>query len=176
MITVSNMHNNVRNRLVVTVNILLFFLVTIFYLSDIADISIGNATPMILLPLLTAFSWFSTTKKAAFTGFLVGGCIDSVAHDSYCFNTITFMLIGVFVCLAANNIFNKNGRAAMVMSLITSVVYFTLNWAFFHAFGTSVEESFAYLLRYAIPSAVYTAVFIIPFYYLYKLLEKYKAQ
>lgn len=157
-----------RHPLYFVLTFLLFFAVLIFHTSDIADISVKTATPLLIIPLLTGYSMFSTPVRVAVAGFVSGACIDSVAQGSYGFNTIVLMVTAVFVSLAASNLFNKNIRAAAVLSLITAVFYFVLFWAFFHAFGVSVEQSLGYLLKYALPSAVYSAVFIIPFYLIFK--------
>lgn len=157
-------------------NVLIFFTLILIHTSEFIDISIKTATPLLLLPLLTAFSVFAPIGSAAAAGFVSGAFLDSVAGSTYCFNTIVFMLIGVFVSLVANNLFNKNIFAAAVLSLITSGAYYLLLWLCFHCIGASAENSIGYLLRYALPSAVYTAVFIFPFYFLYKYFNKIKQQ
>ena len=135
-------------------------------------LSIKTATPMLILPLLTAFSVFGSVYSAALAGFLAGACLDSVTSDAYCFNSIVLVLLAVAIQLCANNLFNKNIRSAAVLSLLTAVFYFTLKWLFFFAFGSAIADSTLYLLKYALPSAVYSAVFIFPFFYLYRYFSK----
>ena len=147
-------------------NVLIFFVVILFHTSQFVDISIKTATPMLLIPLLTAFSIFSGIGTSAVVGFISGAFIDSVAGQTYCFNTIVFMVMGVLVSLVASNLFNKNIFAAAVLSLITSGAYYLLLWICFHSIGVSAQNSLRYLLGYALPSAVYTAVFIFPLYFL----------
>ena len=54
------------------------------------------------------------------------------------------------------------------------LIYFLLMWLFFYGIGKGAEQSAYYLFRIAVPSAVYTAVFIFPFYYLERtLFEKF---
>lgn len=165
-----------RHPWIAVLTVLMFFIITILYLSDVIDISIKNATPMILLPMLTTFAIFSDIKFSALTGFLLGICIDSVMVGAYCFNAIVLMLIGVFSCLFANRFFNKNFKAAAVMSLLTSIVYFSLHWLVFFVFPINVKQSITYLLVYAMPSAVYSAVFVLPFYYIFKYISKIKSK
>lgn len=160
-----------RNPLIFIINIALFFVVILFHTSEIIDISIKNATPMLLLPLITAFSLFSPMGSALAAGFISGALIDSIAQSSYCFNTVVLILIAVTVNLIANNLFNKNLFSAVVLCLMTCGVYYLLIWIFFHLVGRSVEDSLGYLLSYALPSALYSAVFILPFYCLYKFLK-----
>ena len=157
-------------------NLFIFFVVIIFHTSEVFDISIKTATPILLLPLITAFAIFEPIGASAAVGFISGAFLDSVADGSFCFNTLIFMLIGAFVSLFANNLFNKNLFAAAVLSIITSTVYYLSLWATFHLFGASAYDSLGYLLVYALPSAVYSSVFIFPLYFLYRKFSRIKAQ
>lgn len=155
---------------------LIFFAVIILDSADSLDISVKTATPFMLLPLLLAFSVFADVKKSAFAGIILGACADSVASGSYCFNTIALLIIGTAVCLAANNLFNKNIRAALVLSLLTAVAYFFAQWLTFHAIGYTAKDSLEYLFSYSLPSAIYTSVFVIPFYFIFRHFDKLKNQ
>lgn len=157
-------------------NVLIFFLLIIFHTSEFINISIKTATPLLLLPMLTAFAIFEPFGISATAGFIIGAFLDSVADGSYCFNTLVLMLIGGFVSLFANNLFNKNIFAAAVLSLISCIIYYVLLWFSFHLFGRTVYDSLSYLLGYGFPSAVYSAVFIFPFYFLHRHFNKIKTQ
>ena len=160
-----------RRPLVGLISFLIFSAVLILRPLE-ALISIKTAAPMLILPLLAAFSIFSSVYASAAVGFIAGACLDSVASGAYCFNTLTLMLLAVAVTLCANNLFNKNIRSAAVISLILSVVYFVLKWIIFYAVGADITNSMQYLLEYALPSAVYSSVFIFPFYFLYRKFEQ----
>lgn len=159
-----------RNFLILIVNIALFFTVILFHTSEIINLSILNATPMLLLPLITAFAIFSPMSACIIASLISGALIDSVAQG-YCFNTLVLLIIAVCVNLFSNSLFNKNLISAIVLSLISSGGYYFLIWGRFHIIGKTVEDSLGYLFRYALPSAVYSALFIFPFYYLYKYLN-----
>ena len=148
-----------------------FFTVILFHTSEIIDISIKNATPMLLLPLITAYSFFAPLGNSIAASLISGALIDSVTMGSYCFNTIVLFLIAVAVNLIANTLFNKNIFSAATLSLLNCGGYYLLRWVSFHFFGQTMEDSLIYLMSYALPSAIYSAVFIIPFYYLYKFLN-----
>jgi cell shape-determining protein MreD len=152
------------------VNAAVFFAVIFFHTSEIADISIKTATPFILLPLITAYSIFAPFGYSLAAGLISGAFIDSVSSRAYCFNTIMLMLIATFVCMASSYLFNKNIKSAAVLALITSGAYFIFLWLFFYSGTGSMEDSVGFLLKYAFPSAVYSAVFIFPFYYLCRFL------
>lgn len=157
---------------VVLINILVFIFVLFFDSNPFIDISIKNAAPLLALPLITGFSIFSSPKRSAVAGFFIGAVTDSIAMKSYCFNALLFLSLGVGISLAANNLFNKNVRAATALSLITAVIYYTSYWLCFMAFGVGMKNSLIYLLGYALPSAIYSAVFIFPFFYLYRHFDR----
>ncbi len=161
--------------LIIIFNIILFSAVLIIHSVDVIDISIKNATPFLILPLLTAFSFYHSFAMSAITGFLCGAFIDSVASGSYCFNSLALMLIAAAVSLLSDTLFNKNIFAATVLSLTVSALYFIALWVFFHAVNRSVQDSLWYLLGYGLPSALYSSVFVIPLFYFYRFLENKKA-
>lgn len=81
------------------VTIALFFVFTLLYCSGAVDITIKNATPVIVLPMLTAYAVFSSEQKSALIGLLIGICIDSVMIGAHCFNALFFTLAGCLVSL-----------------------------------------------------------------------------
>lgn len=161
-----------RHPFIFFANIVIFLFVILFHTSETVDLSIKNATPLLILPLITAFSFYSGVGTAAAVGFVSGAFLDSTASQTHCFNTAVLMLAGALVSVAADSLFNRNISAAAVLSLTVSVVYYLLNWIFFHAVGKTAHDSMLYLLSYAVPSAVYSAVFIIPFYFVYRYFDR----
>ena len=170
------MLKNKRHPVILILNILFFFVVILFHYTNAFNLKIYTATPMLVLPLLVAFSLFSSVSKAAAVGLFSGIFMDSVASGSRSFNALILMLIAAFVCVASNNLFNKNIQSAVVLSLICCIFYFVVYWIVFHTFSKELESSLAYLLKYALPSAVYSAAFIFPFYYIYKHFNKIKSE
>ncbi len=161
-----------KHPFIFTFNILIFFFAILFFYTDSLSLSINGIYPLLIIPILTAFSLFHSPIRCAVAGLLCGIFMDACMVGSYCFNAIILLCIGVFVAVSSNNFFNKNIQSATVLSLITSSVYFVLQWIFFHTYHVSVTDNLMYLFKYAFPSAVFTAVFIYPFYYLYKHFHK----
>ncbi len=153
-------------------NIAVFIFIMLFQATGAISLSVKTATPLLFLPMLTAYASFGELKRTVLLSFFAGTVMDSVTARTYCFNTLIFIFIGVAVYLAANNIFNKNIKGVAVMALLTALLYFIVKWLVYFAFGVSINNSILYLLKYALPSAVYSAVFIIPFFYLYKHFSK----
>ncbi len=161
------MQTKKRHPFIFLLNILIFTLAIILHPAE-SFIAIKTATPMLILPILTAFSVFGSVYNCAAVGLITGVCFDALTSGAYCFNTAVFMCIAVSVNLLANNLFNKNIRSAVLLSLLAATVYFLLKWIVFFAIGADIENSLLYLLKYALPSAGYSAIFAFPFYYIYK--------
>ena len=155
-------------------NVFIFTFVILFDTSELADISIKTATPMLVLPLLSAYAFFASTQHCIVVGAITGAFIDSVSYGAYSFNTIVLLLLTVAVSLLSNNLFNKNIRAAVVLTFLISAVYFIFLWLFFYTVAGDMKSSLGYLLKYAIPSAVYSTAFILPFYYIYRKFNNIK--
>lgn len=160
-----------RHPFVFLLNFLIFALAVFFHPAE-GFIAIKTATPMLILPLLCAFSVFNSVYACVVAGFLTGVCFDAITSKSFCFNTIVFILLAVAVNLCANNLFNKNIRSVSLLSVLSAVFYFTLKWIIFFAIGANIADSLLYLLKYALPSAIYSAIFIFPFFFIYRKFEK----
>lgn len=165
-----------RHPIILLLTVLIFFLSILFYFTDALNFKIGGATALLLLPIITAFSMFHSPLTCCFTGLACGIFMDACMLGAYGFNAVLLMLIGVFVSLTSNNLFNKNIWASLVLSLIVSLFYFIMHWIFFHTANVSLKDNLMYLLKYAVPSAIYSAVFIIIFYYIFKHFHKIKSE
>ena len=166
------MQSKKRHPWIALINFMLFFLAFIFHYTDIIDISIKNAEQLIIIPLLTAFSMFSGTGASVAVGLLTGIFMDSSASGAVCFNAAVLMLSAALVSVCAERLFNRNIRASVLLCVLVSLFYFLIRWVCFYAFGTGVQDNLTYLLSYAFPSVLYTAVFIFPFYFLYRYFNK----
>lgn len=161
-----------KKRSITALNILLFAACILLFGNAGINLSIKHAYPFILLALLVAFSVFSKISHAAVAGFISGAFIDSVASGSYCFNTVILMLLAVAAVLLSNNVFNKNLKAVITLCFLTTVVYYLFYWLIFINPPLKAGDSIAYILQYALPSCIYTTVFVLPFYFLYKYWNK----
>ena len=166
------MQNKKRHPWINLIGFLLFFFAFIIHYTDIVDISIKNAQPLIIIPLLTAFSIFNGAGVSAAVGLVIGIFMDSVSSGAVCFNAAVLMVSAAVVSVCAESLFNRNIRSAVLLCLLTSLFYFLLRWLCFYAFHTGEQENLTYLLSYVFPGILYTAVFVFPFYFLYKYFYK----
>ncbi len=156
---------------------LIFFAVIILFGSGIINLDIKTAHPFVVLSLLVAFSCFASGfSSCIFAGIVTGACVDSIAADSYCFNTLALMLLAVGAYLLSNNVFNKNLKATLALCFLLSLVYYLIHWLVFIAFSLDFRENLEYLLQHVFPSCLYTAVFCIPFFLIYNKLKKSKSE
>lgn len=155
------------------IEVLLAFAVYLFHYTSAIDITIYTASPFILLPLCVGVAMFRGELTGLIFGTVCGMACDAVSSQTTCFNTLAFMFIGFFVGLLAKNIFNRNFPAAIVLSVLTCAAYFLSKWCVYYLFP-DVQGKVYYLLWHLAPSALYTAVFIIPFYFLEKWLHREK--
>ncbi len=163
-----------RVYLLYIINFLIFAILFLVNTSFEGALQIRKATPLLLLPFLTAFAVNNEELTSFTAGLLIGICLDAVTIGSFCFNAITLSLIGVATSFTAKYLFNKNIRATIVLALFGALIYFVFNWLFKFAFVSGVQDSIIYLLDYAIPSAIYSTVFVIPAFYLQRMLQKLK--
>ncbi|MBO4692814.1 MAG: rod shape-determining protein MreD [Clostridia bacterium] len=150
-------------------NALLFLFLILFHYSGIS-IKISSANPISALALLVAIIMFSGEVSGVITGAVLGIILDSVTATPVGFNTVTLIVISFFAVLVSHYLFNRNLKSAVVLCLICAALYFAARWLVGFAFSGDIKGSFNYLLRYAAGSSIYTALFVIPFYYIEKRL------
>ena len=155
----------------IAVNFILFILALLLQYNDSFTIKITTANPMLPLAVLVCFSMFASETASALTGLVVGIFADSAAGTPVGFNTILFFVIALAVSLTVRYLFNNNYRSAIALNLLGTLLYFTARWLLSFAFA-GVETSLGYIMRFAIPSVVYTLFFAVPLYYLQKFLAK----
>lgn len=149
------------------------FIIYLFHYTGLIDITIFHASPLILLPLTVAVAMFYNELTGLVFGVACGFAIDAVAASTSVFNTLLFMFIGFAVGLLAKQIFNRNLPGAIALTIMAEIVYFGLKWVA-TCIIPDVQGKVYYLLWHLTPSAVYTLLFIIPFYFLEKRLHREK--
>ncbi|MBR4909959.1 MAG: hypothetical protein IKZ47_01385 [Clostridia bacterium] len=163
------MKKNRKALLIALLNAAIFFILLLFHYSG-ASIKIAGANPISALALLVAVIMFSSELTGVCAGILTGIVMDGVAATPAGFNTVVLMLLSFAAAILSHYIFNRNVQSAATLCLLFTVVYYIARWLVTFAFAGDLEGGFNYLIVTAAPSAVYTTLFIIPFYYLQKYL------
>lgn len=154
------------------INALLFILFVFIQYNNVFSIKILTANPMLPLSLLVAIGMFCSEFRSALTGLTVGIFLDTVANTPPGFNSLVFMCLGLCSVLIIKHLFNNNVFAAFALCILCAGIYFIARWLVCIAFQASFTENLTYLFRTAFPSCIYTAVLVIPLYFLEKHLYK----
>ncbi len=150
----------------------MFFLsLTLFGGSGIS-LAINGIAPFLVLSLLVPFSGFTSVTRSALVGFLCGAVVDSISADSGCYNTVALFVIGVLANLLSQSVFNRNLKAVITLCLLLTCGYYLFYWLFFMVFSLTASDNLRYLLQLALPSSVYTSVLSVPFYLIFRGINK----
>lgn len=166
------MYLSKKRHIVIITDFVLLALSLILHFNSLFSLKIYGAIPMLPLAFLVAISIFSSELYSFMSALLVGIFVDSISSVSFGFNTCIFMVIALFVALTSHYLFNNNVRAALALAAMSSFIYFVLRWFFFDAITHSVRDSFTYLYKVAMPSALYTAIISVLVYLLKKSINK----
>ena len=159
-----------QKALVNAVNFALIGVIFIFRYSGLLVLRLGEATSIMLIPLIVAISIFFGEFSGFMAGLVSGILLDTQVVGSSCFNLFALMLLGLLSGLFSTYLLNKNLKSAICLCLGATFLYFLSRYLFLFAFMGSALN-FDYFISYLIPSVIYTSIFIIPFYYLERLLR-----
>ena len=144
------------------------------YLLDSASIltfRLFSLHPILLIPLLVSVAMTAREWAGLTVGAFFGILLDITAAGSYFFNLIVFSLIGCICGLLSAYRVNNNIYSAALLSLLSSVGYFSARWAVFCLFEGHGDTA-QYFWRYSLPQAIYSALFIFAFYFLIRYISK----
>lgn len=165
------MNKQNSNSLQAVCYIALFILIHILCFNPHFSLRIGNAVPIMSIAAVITVSFYYGEWLGFGAGLISGIFADAVTSGAFCFNAIFFLLVGIFSGALLKNYLNKNIFSALTLSGVSSAIYFVVSGLIFTTRSDALQ-GFEYLLLYCLPSAVYSALFIIPFYYLGKLIKK----
>ncbi len=148
----------------------LIFVLYIMTYTDLGTLKIGNALPMPIIAPIIAIGIYYGEWAGFWAGLITGVFVDAVSAKTVCFNTLFLLFAGLAAGLLIKYFLNRNILSALTLSLGFCLIYFAL-YFILHYF-TPTSQGFQYLLFYALPSAVYSAVFMLPVFYLGQLIKK----
>lgn len=135
------------------------------------NLKIGNATAVLLVPVIVFIATFYREWTGALFGLAVGTLMDITTSGSTCFNAIALMLIGCAAGLLITYWLNNNLLSALFLDFVFVFIYFISKWLFLQFFS---GQSYAvqYLLQYNLPSAFLTFAAGIPIYIIMRYIIK----
>ena len=149
----------------------LFILIHMLTFNPFFSLSIANAVPIMSISAVITVSFYYGEWMGFTTGVIYGIFADAITSGSYCFNAVCLLLIGLLSGVALRKYLNRNIFSAMTLSILASGAYF-LAYGLIFTFRSNALQGFEYLLLHCLPSAVYSAIFIVPFYFLGKIIKK----
>ncbi|MBR3594062.1 MAG: rod shape-determining protein MreD [Clostridia bacterium] len=147
------------------------FLLFTFDSTGLAPLNIGNARPLLLLPLLVAVAMAGREWIGLLFGAVFGILLDTIGAETLCFNMIALFIIGTVCGLLCAHYVNDNVYSAVALCFFSNLFYYVARWFFFYVCAGR-EEVFSYFFRYCVPTILYNTVFIIPFYFLLRYLSR----
>ena len=139
-------------------------------------ISIGGILPNTALIIVVSYALL----RGAIVGFFSGLPIDIFFGTSFGYYTLLFLLAGLLIGRSQKDFYRENYLLPIIICSLAAIVYESIIFitGFFLQGNTTVLY---FLVRLALPEAVYTAVVTIPIYRLLfginewlELKEKYK--
>ena len=161
----------IKKRIVYISYAVLLLLIYVFeYSSNVAS-PVGKGSVSVLLPAVLVSGIMFKEWAGAFYGLGVGIAIDSVASNSYIFNTIALFVLCCVLGLLIKRIFINNTLSAIILLVAGIFTYYFLQWLVCHLMGGNPEAS-AYLTVISLPSAIYTSLVGIPMYFVIRTVYR----
>ena len=132
---------------------------------------INGVSPNLLLPFVITVSVFFGEMTGAFFGLFSGLLLDLYVSPCLPFNSILVMIIGCGCGLITKHLMTKNFFSVFALSGGIIIFYYTLSWVVYQVIG-STSGRIWYYLNISIPSMVYSLIFIIPWFFLTKIISK----
>lgn len=149
----------------------LFIAIHILSFNPFFSLKIANAVPVMSIAAVITVAFYYGEWWGFTAGVISGIFADAVTSDTFCFNAMILLLIGILSGVLLRKYLNRNIFSALAISGAASGIYFFFNGIFF-IFHNGALQGAQYLLLHSLPSAVYSALFIIPFYFIGKLIKK----
>ncbi len=153
---------------------IMFFLALTLFGGSGFSLTLWGVSPILVLSLLTVYSSHSSITLTVTVSLICGVVTDSVSTEGYCFNTIAFLILGLSANLLAEYVFNRNLKATITLCFVLTLIYYLAYWVIFSAFVLTTSESMRYIFQWCFPSAIYTALLAIPFYFIFEKFKRIK--
>ena len=133
--------------------------------------SIAGTLPLIIIPCVISIAVFEgVTPGAVFA--IIGGLIwDLESGKAFGFNAFFLMVTCIAAALLIENLFRNTFFSGLVFSLITTFIMEVVTW-FFFIYLRGNEQFVAAFFRVILPTIIYTNVFLFPFYFGARLVNR----
>ncbi len=121
--------------------------------------------------LMILFAMFGGEWAGIISGLLLGIATDVISPLPDGFNALFMMLAGLVAALLSIYLFNRRLPAAMVLAGSAVTVYYLAVWLV-GVLPQGYDGVLDYLWRFSLPQAVYSFLFVFPFWWLLDLLSR----
>ena len=149
------------------VMILMFFLQTVPGLLP----EVGGALPVILLPFVVVTAMMEREVTGAIFGLAAGLLMDLFTANIGAFHAVSLMIIGCICGLFVSYLLTVSLRSALVLYGGSALLYFTAMWLIYYVLP-GYERAGSHYISHYIPLMLYSAVFLIPLYFVIRLIER----
>ena len=125
---------------------------------------IFGSKPLIIIPIFIMIALFEGEKVALYFGIFVGILLDISFSWHLGFYTICLPIVGFIIGLISRNIVKSNFFTAILISLASIFVIYSLNFIIYYIFNGYNEILYAYVYHY-LPNIIYTFATSILFYF-----------
>ena len=131
---------------------------------------IVGVVPLIVIPCVVSIAMFEGETAGAAFGILGGLLWDIENGKPFGFNALFLMITCILISLLIQNLFRNTIVSAIIFCIVATFFQEFATWFFFVYLNGN--ENFLYAFFFIIlPAIIYTLIFILPFYYLTKLLN-----
>lgn len=148
-------------------------LLLVFYILQTTPMlfQILGIKPVLVVPFAVCLSLFESERAAAVYGVFGGMLWDIAANKLFGFRAILLMCCCIAVALLVMYLMRNHLWNAILLVSAVMLVIQILDYLFFYLIW-GYEHSWIILLKYTLPTMVYTAVVTIPIYYLMRSVAK----
>lgn len=125
---------------------------------------------LLLIPAVVCISMYERDMWGLGYGIFAGALWDVFASGAS-FNALFLMTAGFLCGTLINTIMRNNVVTAFILSSAASLIYNICYWLFHYIFG-GLDSSVYMLLRYYLPSILYTAVLVPLIFIIVRFIEK----
>lgn len=133
--------------------------------------SIFGARAFLIIPAVVSIAIFEQDITATYYGVFAGVLWDISSGYFDGLNAVMCMLTATAVCLLMHYVMRNNIVSALLLSAVAIVLYVVIHWLFF-VVAKGAADSVSSLLRFYLPSALYTFAFFPVYYYRVRSLRK----
>ncbi len=127
----------------------------------------------LMLPLTVAVAMHEKEYCGAAFGLTFGLILDCFSSGVIAFNAILLMIIGCTCGLCSSLIFNRSLKSALLLNLLSGVVYYVFYIFVFKVFTGSPDPVYFFLHGTAIRGFVISLAAIIPFYFIAAFIYRF---